>query len=189
VVAAVVGTDLSILNGKTRALVEGNMQPDERVRFCLVGNIGQSIVALDDRLIVAKAGFMAGATFGGRATSFNYSDITGIQVNTGLMKGTIEIHTPGLGATKASDYWSTDKNEDPFKLPNTIPIAKANLGQYQPRLDELRALVAAARTPRNEASASSTDLAGQLAQLKQLLDAGALSSEEFDAAKKRLLNP
>jgi len=104
--AALVGTDLTVLNRKVRALVEKYIRPAENVRFCLVGTGGQSIVALDDRLLVVKTGFMAGATFGGRATSFDYADISEIGVNTGLMNGTLEVVTPGMGATKAADYWS-----------------------------------------------------------------------------------
>jgi hypothetical protein len=68
-----------------------------------------------------------------------------IQVNTGMLTGSIEVHTPGLGATKASDYWSSDNNEDSFKLPNTIPISTTQLAEFQPYLDELRGLIASAK--------------------------------------------
>jgi hypothetical protein len=181
---SVAAEDMSILRPKERALAQQNMREGERVRFCLVGVQGQSLVALDDRLLIVKTGFMSGATLGGRATSFGYADISAIQVNTGMATGTLEVHSPGLGATKGSDYWSMNKNEDPYKLPNTIPIAKASLAQYQPYLDQLRSLIDRAKRP--SAPSSSTDIAGQLTQLKTLLDAGALTPGEFDAAKTRV---
>src|SRR5438105_12481657 len=79
-----VSRDLSTLGKRERALVEQQLTPGEQVRFCIVGNNGQAIVALTERMLVVKKGFMAGASFGGRATSFNYSDVGAVQVNTGL---------------------------------------------------------------------------------------------------------
>jgi hypothetical protein len=45
--------------------------------------------------------------------------------------------------------------------------------------------------PEEEAApppAASTDVAGQLTQLKALLDSGALTQQEFDAEKQKILN-
>lgn len=69
-----------------------------------MGNFNQSLVALDERILVVKTGFMAGTTFGGRVTSFHYKDITGIKVNTGLITGVIEISTPSYQATEEKDW-------------------------------------------------------------------------------------
>ena len=43
------------------------------------------------------------------------------------------------------------------------------------------------RRPRRAAPAADTDLVGRLKQLSELKDSGALSQEEFDAAKAKLL--
>ncbi len=82
IVVALVGEDLAALPKKARAQVEQNMQPGEPVLFVLIGTGNQAIVALENRLLISKSGMLAGATFGGRCTSFNYADIGGIQVNT-----------------------------------------------------------------------------------------------------------
>lgn len=187
--AQIVGLDTAILPRKVKSLADENIHPGENVRFCLNGNNSQSLVALDERLLIVKVGFMAGASFGGRATSFNYSDISGVQVNTGLMTGTIEIHTPGLGATKASDFWSSKDKEDPFKLPNVLPINKGNVKVYQPYLEQLRSLIAAAKGSGAAAQPTAQpDLVAQLTQLKQLFDAGALTAEQYETAKEQLLS-
>jgi Short C-terminal domain len=184
---APVGNDLSVLRAKERALAEQNIAPGESVRFCLVGTGNQGFVALDDRLLIVKTGFMAGTSFGGRATSFRYADIAGVQVNTGLVKGTIEVHTAAMGATKASDFWSNDENKDPWKLPNCIPIEKKNLSDYQPYLEDLRLLIQAARSGRPGGNGDGSDLASRLAKLQELRASGALTDEEFAAAKARVL--
>ncbi|MDZ7732990.1 MAG: hypothetical protein U5R31_07600 [Acidimicrobiia bacterium] len=65
----------------------------------------------------------------------------GIQVNTGITTGGIEIHTAGLGATKASDFWNAGEKTDPWKLPNAIPIGKAQLKTFKPYLDRLQRFI------------------------------------------------
>lgn len=183
--------DTAILGKKERELLAQHMAVGERVEFCLVGASNQALVVLDDRVLILKTGFLAGAAFGGRAAAFHLSDISGIQVNTGLINGSIEIHTPGLGATKAGDFFTTDAKSDPFKLPNCIPIAKVDLKLFQPYLDRLRAKIAIARDPgrpkTDQASQGGPDIASQLAKLGELHSSGLLSPEEFAAAKKLVL--
>jgi hypothetical protein len=87
---------LGLLPGKTRRLAERNLGPSENVQECLVGGGGQAILALNERLLVLKAGFMAGATFGGKATSFPYEHVTGIEVQVGPMTGFIQIQSASL---------------------------------------------------------------------------------------------
>jgi Short C-terminal domain len=183
-------TDASILGKKERELLSQHVAAHERVQFCLVGNSNQAMVVLTDRVLILKTGFMAGTMFGGRATAFQFTDIGGVQVNTGLINGSIEIHTPGMGATKAGDYFTMDPKSDPFKLPNCIPIAKSDLTTFQPYLERLRGMIAAARASRGSATLASEtgrDIASQLQKLGELHRAGVLSDEEFAAAKKRAL--
>ena len=63
--------------------------------------------------------------------------------------------------------------------------------KQQPRFEALRAeiesAILAASTDRQPASAANGSLAEQLAQLARLHASGALSDQEFDAAKARLL--
>src|SRR4051812_44529861 len=42
---------------------------------------GQCIIALDERLLVIKPGFVRGTDFGGLAASIYYADITSIETN------------------------------------------------------------------------------------------------------------
>jgi hypothetical protein len=182
---------IEILNKKVKRLVEENMNQDEKVLFCLVGNYNQSLVALDERILVVKTGFMAGATFGGRVTSFHYKDITGIEVNTGLINGIIEISTPSYQGTKEKDWWSMDRDRDPMKVSNCIPIEKAKLKEYQPYLEKLRQKIRDAKTTMTSIPKlypSEKDIGSELEKLASLRSSGMLSDEEFEQAKKKLLS-
>ena len=183
-----------ILGKKLRKLVEQNKHEGEKIEFCLLsGDIGgwnQAIVALTDRLLVIKPGFMAGATFGSRVTSFYYRDITGIEVNTGLINGVIEINTPSYQGTGQKDFWNI-KNEDrdPYRVTNCLPISRFNLKEYKPYIDRLRAMIREAKHERVASSPpqSGSSLSSELEKLASLRASGVLTDEEFHRAKHRLL--
>src|SRR5215217_3191097 len=183
-----------VLNKKLKKLAEQNMSQDEDIKFCLVSPSGivgwsQAIVALNDRLLVIKPGMAAGTTFGARVTSFYYRDITGIEVNTGLMQGVIEINTPSYQGTAQRDFWNTGQNNNPFYVTNCLPIGKRDLKDYKPYIDRLRTMIREAKQERvslRPAQDSST-LVSELEKLASLRTSGVLSEDEFQQAKKRLL--
>lgn len=211
-----------ILSNKLRKLAEQNMSEGESIEFCLVSpNLpgwSQAIVALSDRLLVIKPGMAAGATFGARVTSFYYRDINGIEVNTGLVNGVIEINTPSYQGTGQKDFWNVrNEDKDPYKVTNCLPISKSNLKHYKPYIDRLRAIIreekqghmaSPSSQSRNSPSSqleksplreteqeqttptlkSASSLSSELEKLASLRDSGVLTDEEFQQAKKRLLN-
>jgi len=180
---------IEFLGSRERKLAEENINPNEKVLFCLVGHWGQTLVALTDRLLIIKVGMRAGATFGERVTTFYYRDITGIDVNTGLVNGAIEISTPSYQGTEQKGFWNTDRTRDPATLSNCISLSKSDLEKYQPHLKELREMInEAKRAPGlNTPQDSSEGIATQLERLKKLYESGALTAEEFQIAKKRIL--
>lgn len=193
------GRDLSVLDKRERKAAETTIVPGDHVCFVLKSVGGQGLVALKDRVLVVKSGFMSGATFGGRVTTIPLADISAIQVNKGMVNATIEILAAGYGAHKAGDFFSMGDRDDPWKLPNTLPASKQLLKEFEPYLAELRTMVSMAKNVRTHATlppppaptlpstVPSRDLASQLERLVQLHAQGLLSDEEFSAAKSRLL--
>lgn len=181
---------LEVLGRKARRLYDAQIG-DPHVRFVIAGLSDQCLVALDDRCIIVKPGFMAGATGGGRVTTFQYSDVTGIEVNTGWTTGVLEVLTPSYQGVGQRDYWSSQKNESPYQVSNCLPLNKTLLAQSAPLIEELRRSVSAAKD-RNHPSPQSPqarDLPAQLRELSALRDGGVLSDAEFEQAKARLLSP
>lgn len=180
---------LDRLGRKARRLVETHVDPGEVVHFAIGGIQDQWIVALGERCLVVKPGFMAGATGGGRVTSFLYEEITGVEVNTGWTMGVIELLSPSFAGTRTRDYWGTGE-DSAHAASNCIPVSKAIVNASTAELDRLRQLAREARRPEAapESAAPSTDLVAQLRELGELHAAGVLSDEEFALAKQRLLS-
>lgn len=184
-----------LLNKKLRKLAEQNMSEDETIEFCLVHPNppwSQAIVALNDRLLVIKPGMAAGATFGARVTSFYYRDINGIEVNTGLINGVVEINTPSYQGTGQKDFWNVkNEDKDPYKVTNCLPISKPHLKDYKPYIDRLRVMIREAKQERVATqppqSRNDSSLSSELEKLASLRASGVLTDEEFQQAKKRLL--
>lgn len=133
---------LSVLPAKTARLVSGSIGPNETVFLVLVGGFGQALIALSDRMVIAKAGLMSGNTFGGKVTAFPYREVTGIELHTGWSTGALAIQTPSYPGTQAGSYWAKGKNTSPAELPNTLPLpSKSVLNSWQTHLQTLRAAV------------------------------------------------
>ena len=150
---------LSAVPPKTRKHAEAHLGPDENVLIALVG-----------------------------------CDISAIEVNTTWMSGVIEVIVPGYDGRKPTSYWSNDKDKDPFKISNCLPIPKKAASAWQPHLDAIRQKIAQAKhAPSHQTVAPSlagqgeNDFVASLERLQALRAAGALSDEEFQRAKERLL--
>lgn len=133
---------------------------------------------------------MAGSAGGGRITTFHYRDITGIEYNGGLVNGVLEILTPSYQGTANKDFWrGSGKNKnsdanDPWTLSNTLPLAKLVYQAALSRLNELRdKMTRAKQTTVVIAQPSAAGLADELKGLVALHQQGALTDDEFSAAK------
>jgi Short C-terminal domain len=198
-----------VLSNEVRDLVQSHISEGENIQFCLLSRdireCNQAIVALTDRLLMIKPGSMAGDTFGPRVTSFYYRDITSIEVNTGLINGVIEINTPSYQGNGHKGLWDIkNRDRDPYKVTNWLPISKRYLKEYKPYIDMLRAMVRAAKQERVASSSSQREsslrselkylaflrASGVLSDLEKLASlraSGVLTDEDFQRAKRRLL--
>ena len=179
-------TPYDAIPAKARKIYDAN-GGSKAVEFVLGGSSSQCLVGLASSCIIVKPGFMAGATGGGRFTEFHYSDITGVEVNTGIMNAVLEITTPAYQG-RSKDFWSSGKNEDPFKVSNCLPGTKAlfTQGVGAGIVESLRRRVREAKNPVSQA-APPMDPAEQIRKLAELRAAGILSEEEFAEAKGRLI--
>ncbi|MHB1243218.1 MAG: SHOCT domain-containing protein [Gaiellaceae bacterium] len=186
-----------ILSGRVRRALERHTPAGESPLFCLKGDFDHSLIALNDRLLIIKAGVFAGTTFGARVATIYYKDITGIEVNTGLLNCVVEIATPSYPSIGKKSVWfggKTSKNDlfnrDPHTESNTIPVMRFNLKKWQPYLEQLRAVITDAKGRPAElthAAASAPSIGTQLKELVELRDSGVLDDEEFAQAKARVL--
>ena len=143
-----------------------------------------------------KPGFMANATGGCRVTTIQYSEMTGIQVNTGHVMGVLQVTSPSYPAVRA-DYWTSAGKaskagvDSATVAPNCIPIAKKQVTKWESQLERLRRLVAEAHAPAQVTApalvSSVPSAADRLKQLAELRDGGIINAEDFEAKKTQLL--
>jgi len=182
--------DLIQLGSKNATAVAGALNPGEDVRVVVAGLRNQGIVATDSRVIVVKAGFMAGATFGEKMTTYAHSAITAIEVHKGMSTGVVVVRAAGETPNEVR-YWANARKsgkteESAYKARNAIPIARRMYKRVDTAVAALRGLLADASNP-SPAAEPAPDPIAQIARLKELLDAGAVSDEEFAAKKAALL--
>lgn len=159
-----------------------------------------TLVAFNDRLAIIKTGgltsFMAGSLGGERSATFHFTDITGIEYNSGFVSGVLEVLTPSYLGTTNKDYWrgaNKSRNADsnsPWTLSNCLPLTKMEYNTFLAEIAELKSRVSKAKHPVQVVApqpAAGGGLVDQLGKLASLHQSGALSAEEFAVAKARLL--
>ena len=180
--------------------IQSNISEEEKPLFIIAtaGTMAGAIVALPNRCLLIKsgaiAGFMAGSLGGARVASFYYRDITGIEYNSGLLTGVVEILTPSYEGGTNKDYWrgtfksrNSDSN-DPWTLNNTLPMPKLDYAQAKVQFDKLRAIIG-----ENKNSSSITNIiqsdsvADEIEKLSKLLERNLIDEDEYKEAKRKLL--
>lgn len=178
-----------ILSARVQRTARKHMHEGETILFCLRGDWSHSLLAFEDRVLVVKPGIMAGTAFGALTATFYYQDITGIEVNTGLVTAVIEISTPSYQATARRSWVQVgslnDHDRDPYRVSNCLPIYRRSLAKYEPYVAQLREKIREAKNvPEIKASGG---FASELEKLANLHATGALSDDEFSRAKAALL--
>jgi len=182
--------DYARLPQKTRAAIDASLAEDEVVKVVIKGVKDCVIVGTDRRAFLFKRGMLAGATFGHKLASFDYLNISGVEVHGGMQSGAVILHVPGA-ISAGTSYWGQGK-DDPWKAYNAIPI----LRPYQPIEEaaaKLRGLISRHQNKvpstgaKEKDDAGSTDTLNALKQLGELRDSGVLTTDEFEAKKTELL--
>jgi hypothetical protein len=180
------------LGAKESKLREQNMIRGEQVLGQVIGSFGQAVIATTHKVLIVKTGLMAGQTFGGKATSYDYRNIMGVEVRTGFSQGEFEVIVGGL-ATPAGN-----RNRDKVKAtesPNAIVFGKSDQKLFQSMAAQIRAIAAQPlaappqplAAPPNHAS-HQAPIPEQIRQLAELHAAGILTDGEFATKKAELLS-
>jgi hypothetical protein len=176
------------LGKKEEARLKESLVPGEKVICQCVGPSGQSLVLTDRKVLIIKTGFMAGSSFGGKVTSFDYKNITSVEVRMSPLAGAFQLSAGGIQASDKG-YWGQGK-DDAYKSPHMVPVLRRSQGDFQKAANLIRSMAAEAGRPTHAASPQPTapDPLDQLKKLGELRDAGILTPEEFDAKKADVLS-
>ena len=140
---------------RVRWLLELTIDEDEHVRFGIEGMDGQCILALDERLLVIKPGFVRGAVFGaeaasirdgdgtdfgGKVASIRYGDIDSIETNPVSSNSVIKINALDYQVNESHNEIYQGNDVAPAKdfmlsaALTTIPITRWALAKSKPYL-------------------------------------------------------
>jgi hypothetical protein len=178
------------LHPKAQEALRQNLADGEEVLAVVHGARKSAMIATDRRVFIFKTGLASGSTFGSKFASFDYRNISSVQLHTGAMTGSAVLDVAGA-APVGSSYWGS-KNNDPWKAQNALPIVRPWDGP-KAQIARLRELIADWHERANPRTQAAPNTAGdnvidQIKQLGELRDQGILTPDEFDTKKAELLD-
>jgi hypothetical protein len=170
--------------------LDQNLAQGESVRVIIRGTFDSALIATDRRTFVFKKGFMAGSMFGKKVASYDFRNLTGVQVETGVMSGVFSLQGPGISSEDLS-FWHQGKG-DPSRAPHALALNRDHFDQAKQGAAVLRQLISDAQAPQGlpmaAAVAATVDIPAQIHQLAQLHQASILTDAEFSTKKAELLS-
>lgn len=180
------------VNGATLNEAKKSCNDGEMPEF-IIGQIGYgALAAFEDRCIVIKKGlltsFMASSLGGGRTATFYYRDITGIEYNSGIMTGVLEILTPSYSGKETNSPWAFGSDRSAHESSNTLPWSRTFYNDVRTQIEWLRRKIQEAKTNQGVTAPQALSVADELSKLAELHKQGILTSKEFEDAKGKIIN-
>ena len=148
--------------------------------FDFKSKVGDGLKVYEDRIVITHSGFLNALSMGikGDKTIF-YSDLTSVQFKkAGFLAGHIQFSLLG-GRESTGGVFAACSDENSITIySQDNEIAAKMVAYIQEKIKE-------ARSPKVVSASTST--ADEIMKLKNLLDMGILTQEEFDLKKKELL--
>ncbi len=170
--------------------VQKSCRPGEAPEFILGDGINGVLAAFGDRCMVIKKGlatsFMASSLGGGRVATFAYQDITGIEYNSGIMTGVLEILTASYTGKATNSPWAFGNDKSAHESSNTLPWGKVFYNQVRPQIEWMQQKIHEVKSGGAQVvtQLSSSD---ELTKLAALHKQGILTDKEFAEAKQKIL--
>lgn len=177
------------LDTRGEKLLGSHVGVGEELLVKLKGSFGEALVITTKCLYVLKWGFMTGQTFGGKCNSYEFRNITGLQIRHSVVTGVIQIVSPGTQDNRHLGYWEGGDN-DALKSDNAVTFSKKDLPLFMEAAKVGRMMIERANTvavPTVPSVAPAVNNLDQLAKLAELRDNGIITQDEFDAKKKQIL--
>lgn len=141
------GESLDVLQGRTRQLISLNLRPAEDVIACLCGLEKQALVGTAERILIAKAGRMAGLPRSSRLYEFAYSNVLDLRVLPLSRRiGYVEVRTSESTDAPPMQSLTTNDSRDALKAPNCIEFRMSWLSEYEPMVQRLQSLIASSNS-------------------------------------------
>lgn len=163
----------------------------ETVEVQLKGVWKEVLVCTDRRVLILKSGFMTGQLFGSNVFQVPYSNVSGVDVKFHLLTGYFELSTGGMQNT-AKSYWAQSANANPGRSPNCVTLnSRAQAARFRLACSAIMERVAQLHRPAAPAQPlalpTQDNPADAIERLWKLRTDGAISQEEYEAMKQRVV--
>src|SRR5690349_7987698 len=95
------------------------LQPGETLQVVIQGQSAQAIVATERRAFVFKKGLLSGATFGKQLNSWDYPNLSGVELKKGMTSQAIVLQAPGVAPVTKTGQMDKGPNSA-WEAPNAI---------------------------------------------------------------------
>ncbi len=166
--------DRAQLHKGANRVLDQNLAPDETVRVIIRGIQDSAFIGTERRLFVFKK-----VLWDQKMSTWDYSGISGVEYQD---KG------PLMPAFVRANAVGTDEKRS-YASDNALQISFLDKTSAATGVAELRRLIQSATATVTPSPAASADYIDEIKRLAALMEAGILSVEEFEAKKRRLLEP
>lgn len=147
--------------------------------------VGCAVSSTIEKAETGKSEF-DGAIYGGKTGSIN-AELPGVPKHRIFHQGStgfISVETIRISALKRAEAFCDQSGESPYLIQETTSTPPHILGNW-PRIEIIFLCVKSAKT---SATTAPQDKYDRLSKLKALLDAGAITQQEYEAEKKKVLS-
>lgn len=172
------------LSKKAQSAVSAALESGEEVRVAVSGENGSALVATNRRVFVFKKGITSGSFFSKQLNSWDFANVSGIEVKQGMTTRGLVVQVPGVAPVTKFGRFENGAGSV-WEAPNALMADKDGLDDA---VAILRTLIADHQRPHASASDNQApDPVDQIRRLAELRDQGILTDEEFQAKKRQLL--
>ena len=177
-------------NNDSNVITEAKLkaQKNNAVYF-FVGDEGKVLTVYEDRVaIISKPNVLANFSGNGEKTIY-YCDCVGVQFKTspsGYQRGFLQLET---SSTMENTIANTFYSENSFVWIDSKKSRKSTTSneEMEEVKNYIQEKIRASKNPKPTITTQALSPAEELKKMKELLDMGIISQEEFDAKKKQLL--
>ncbi len=176
--ASYLPSDTSGLHEKAMEALNQNLITGEPIKVVIHGLSDSAMVGTDRRVFVFKKGMTSGVWFGTKLSSWDYRNLSGVQIETGWATGFVALQGQGIAATDMSVWDLGGNKESVWNIPSAIPVGQIQLEQARQGVSVLRQLISHYQQPHQ---------VSDLETLARLRDQGIITDAEFEGKKKQIL--
>jgi hypothetical protein len=108
---------------RTRRHLSGALRDGDQVRAVVKGHSQQALILLDDRVVIVKPGFQAGAGIGAKVTTLPLRQIQGVNVRSAVTSAGLEVLSAAFPATLSRLSSGSEIRRALYESPNCLPLS------------------------------------------------------------------